>query len=278
MLQNKAMLSCLSISRWSARKTDKKVTREVTDAHNAANDAGDFRKTLVDKTYLKALTTSASAMRAYHYKMTLPWDDDGARVLPSRSYQDYTHTLKAMRQADEKLVNDFVALYPQLMAEAPRRLGSMHDPKDFPPPEEIGSKFGLKISLKPIPSADDFRVDVGDEATALIREQIKAENEEKFHAAMQDCYLRVQKVVGHIASTLRQEDPRIFDTLVTNARDLVDCLPALNLTEDPMLEQLRIDILAMLPKNADVLRNSDLARVRVADEADAILAKMQKMR
>lgn len=274
MIQHRAMLTNLSISRWKARKTDKKVSKEVTSSHGATADSGDFRKTLIDKAHLKALTSSESAIRAYHYKMTLPWDDDGRRILPSQLYQAYTDAMRNFRVADMKLRQEFLALYPRLVSEARQRLGTMYDPADFPAAEVIPTKFDINISFEPIPNAKDFRVDVSDEAAEMIREQIAAENDVKFQAAMKDCFKRVHKVVSHISETLRQEDPRIFDTLVTNARDLVDCLPGLNLTNDPALEQFRVELHAMLP-TPESLRASPHARAATADAADAILAKMK---
>ena len=273
-LQNKAMLANLTISRWTAQKTDKTVTEEVTRAHGATADAGDFRKALIDKAHLKALVASGSAIRAYHNRMTLPWDDDGRRILPSKSFQAYTDKHRELQAADEKLRTDFIALYPQLLSGARQRLGTLFKAKDFPEPKDIGKKFGIKISLEQIPDAQDFRVDVGDAAAQMIREQIKAENDAKFEAAMKDCYGRLHKVVSHISETLHKDDPRIFDTLVTNARDLVECLPALNLTDDPLLEELRTDLLTMLP-HPDSLRNNKHTRKKTADAADAIIAKMK---
>jgi hypothetical protein len=274
MLQNKAMLANLSISRWQARKTDKKVTREVTEAHQAAAGSGDFRKTLVDKAHLKALKTSESAIRDYHYSMTLPWDDDGRRVLPSKSYEAYTERNRQLREADEKLRRDFISIYPSLVETAPKRLGSMFDPKDFPTADQIADKFDIRISLEPIPSAEDFRVNVGDEAAAQIRAEITAENEAKFAKAMKDCFTRMHDVVSHINRTLSRDDPRIFDSLVTNARDLVECLPALNLSDDPLLEQLRQELHVMLP-HPDALRASPTTRKRLAKDAEALLGKMK---
>lgn len=273
MLQDKAMLATLSISRWSARKIDKKVTREVTRAHGATDDSGEFRKTLIDRAHLKPLMSSESAIRAYHYKMTLPWGEDNERILPAKSFQEYTDTNRQLRAADERLRRDFVALYPSLRTAAQSRLGSLYDPKDFPSPSEVADKFDIKISFKPVPAADDFRVDVGNEAAAQIRASINAENEEKFATAMKHCYGRIHEVVSHISETLHKEEPRIFDTLVTNARDLVDCLPALNLADDPKLEELRLELLSILPTPGS-LRTSPTARKRTADAADAILAKM----
>lgn len=274
MLQDKAMLATLSISRWQARKMDKKVTREVTRAHGATDDSGEFRKTLIDRAHLKPLMTSEGAIRAFHYKMTLPWGDDNERILPAKLFQTYSDTQRQLRAADEKLRRDFVALYPSLRAAASTRLGSMYDPKDFPDPHEVADKFDIKISFKQVPAANDFRVDVGNEAAAQIRAAINAENEEKFASAMKHCYARFRETVTHISDTLHAEKPRIFDTLVTNTRDLINCLPALNLADDPKLEELRLELLSILP-TPGMLRTSPHARKKTADAADAILAKMK---
>ena len=274
MIQNKAMLANLSISRWAARKTDKKVSKEVTQSHGATADSGDFRKSLVDKAHLQALQTSESTIRAFHYKLTLPWDDDGDRMLPSALFQEYTDQMRNFKLADEKLRREFFAIYPQLVAQARTRLGSMYDPADFPDPSRIPEKFGIKITMKPIPSASDFRVDINNEAAEEIREQITAENDAKFQAAMKECFKRVEKVVTRISETLHQEEPRIFDSMISNARDLVACLPGLNLTADPALEELRLQLDDMLV-HPDSLRAQPHIRAKTADAADAILAKMK---
>lgn len=275
MLQQKAMLASCCIKRWSPRVLDRKVSKEVQQKHNAANDAGDFRKQLVDKEAVKALTTSASEIRDLHYKLTLPWDDDGARILPASLFQKYTDQMRTLKSKDEALRSAFFALYPQLVASAPKRLGTMFNPSDFPSIHDLPSKFDVKVTFKPVPNDADFRVDVGDEAASLLREQLRAENDERFKEAMKHCYTRLHDVVQHISTTLRKEDPRIFETLITNATDLIACLPDLNLANDPMLDQLRQELADMLPSKAAALKNNPDLRKRVADDADAILSKMK---
>jgi hypothetical protein len=275
MLQNKAMLASCNIKRWNPKVLDRKVSKEVQQQHNAASDAGDFRKQLVDKEMLAALSTSATTIRELHYKLTLPWDDDGARILPASLFQKYTDQMRTLKSNDEKLRYEFFQVYPQLVAQAPRRLGSMFNPADFPAPHDLPSKFDVKLTFKPVPSDDDFRVDVGNEAASMLREQLKAENDERFQAAMKHCYTRLHDVISHISTTLHKEDPRIFETLVTNATDLIDCLPDLNLAGDPLLDQLRQDLANMLPVKAAAFKNNPVLRKKVADEADEILERMK---
>lgn len=274
MIQNKAMLAQCSVRRWNPRVLDRKVSAEVVKLHNAAADAGDYRKMLVDKAHIKALNTSAGLIRKLHYSLTLPWDDEGDRLLPSKTFQKYSDEMRVLKDADELLRQDLYRIYPQLLATAPARLGTMYDPADFPNPADLPAKFDIKLAFKPVPSAADFRLDVPQAAQDELRAQLAVENETKFAAAMKDVYHRVEKVVSHIAGTLKEEDPRIFDTLVTNARDLVACLPDLNLADDPLLTQLGVDLDAMLPRSAKAFKNNPELRKEVAEGADTLLAKM----
>lgn len=273
-IQSRAMLASCTVRRWNPRVLDRKISREVQQLHNASADAGDFRKSLVDKAALKALNTSGSAIRALHYTLTLPWDDEGDRMLPSKTFQKYTDEMRKLKTEDERLRGVLYSQYPQLLAAAPARLGSMYDPNDFPSLADLPSKFDIRLSFKPVPDAQDFRVDIGDEAAAALRAQLNADIGEKLNGAVKDCYRRVEKVVSHISSTLHQADPRIFDTLVTNAREVIDCLTDLNVTNDPNLEAVRQELAALLPRNATILRADPDRRAEVANDADALLSKL----
>lgn len=272
-LQERAMLATLSISRWTARRYDKKVSREVDDQHGAQN-GGRFNKILIDPAHTKALQASANTIRENHYRMTLPWDDEGPRLLPAKLYMKYVDVMRGLRTQDERLCEAFFALYPQLVTAAKNRLGSLYDPSEYPTPGEVRAKFNIRISMTAVPSASDFRVSVSEEAAKEIRTSIAAESAAKFEAAMKDCYRRLHEVVERIHSTLTKEDPRIFDTLMTNARDLVNCLPDLNLTEDSKLEELRSDLGKILV-SPDALRANKQLHKGIADEAAAILEKMK---
>ena len=274
MLQQRAMLASVSVKRWSTNVHDTKVSKEVDIAHNASN-AGRYTKALVDKAHVKALSTSAGNIRAFHYAHTLSWDDNGDRILPAAAFQKYTDGLSLLKQEDEKVRREFFKLYPALVAAAPARLGTLFDARDFPAPADLPSKFDVKINIKPVPDAKDFRVDVSAEAIEEIRASIVADEQTKLQGAMKECYTMVHEVVEHISTTLKKEDPRIFETLVTNATDLVDRLEFLNITGDPVLEQFRKDLGGMLPKSAKAFKHNPELRAQVADEADTLLAKMK---
>ena len=72
MFDKRAMLVELTIRQWTARKHDRKVSREVDQGHGAQN-AGRFNKQLIAKDALEKIAKKAGAIREFHYAHTLPW-------------------------------------------------------------------------------------------------------------------------------------------------------------------------------------------------------------
>jgi len=269
-LQDKAMLITLSVSCWTARKQDKKVSAEVEAAHNAKN-AGRFNKDLISKEYLEKLTSHASAIRSYHYKMTLPWMDNGARLLPSKLFQEYSAEMRKMKQEYATLVSNFAQTYPTLVQEARQRLGTMFDPADYPEASELYGKFDVELDIMPVPDGADFRVAVSDAERASIAQDISERVAKRQAAAIRSAWVRVREAVTRVATCLSQPKARIFDSLTENLEELVKVLPGLNINEDPDMDRVCDRIAHGLIVDPDRLRKSAMLRSKVCAEAQAIL-------
>ena len=284
VLAQKAMLSHVRLSAWSARRIDRKATEEVNEKNNAANDAGRYNKLLVDSKALAGIQAAISAARAFHYSRTLPWQDDGARLLPAAAYVDYTARLRAIRADFEKAVDDFLSDYPNHVEAARKRLGNLFRPEDYPSADEIRRRFGFDTIINPVPSGDDFRVTLGDAQAELIRAEIEERAQQQLQEAMRDVYRRVSDVCERMVDRLRKYTPGndnerasgIFrDSLVENVRDLAAVLPALNITADPKLNEIAERMRRELTQhNADDLRESETLRESVADAAESILSEV----
>ena len=272
MIQNRAMLARLCISQWTARKHDKTVSAEVEKAH-AAHDAGRYNKLLVNKTLLDPISKLAGAVRTYHYSQTLPWNDGGDRLLPSILFMGYTAEIRKFKAQHQALVQSLVAAYPAEVQAARNRLGTMYDPADYPEAYELNTRFDIAVEFIPVPDAKDFRVDVSEEAAEEIRTQITDSVNARQTQAVKDCYRRVREVVSKLYERLSIEDAVFKDSLVNNARDLMDVLPGLNITQDPELDALHQEISALLV-SPQTLRNNPAARKATADAADAILSRL----
>lgn len=271
-LQDSAMLAALSIAQWSARKHDKTVTAEVDTAHGA-KDAGRYNKLLVAKESLEPVNQIASAARAHLYKVTLPWGENGERLLPAALFFEFSQSMKSFGDEFNTRVKAFAAIYPSLVQDARQRLGTLYDAADYPQTWEIVDKFTFKIDISPVASADDFRVQLNQDYVDGIKADITQRMEARQTEAVKECWTRVRKVVTNMHERLKDEKAVFKDSLIGNARSLIDILPALNLTNDPELTNIAAELQTILMP-PDRLRSDKGLRADTARKADAILAKL----
>ncbi len=277
MLQQRAMLVNLVIHAWTARKQDKKVSHEV-EANHGAKDAGNFNKLLIDKSALQPLSQHSGRMREYHYRMTLPWGDNGDRLLPSSTYFEYTTAMRDYKQTQTALADKFAQEYASLVANARVKLGSMYNAADYPHADEIRQRFSVETSFTPVPDANDFRVDVEAEIAEEIRQNIMKQVGKREQEAAKECWERLYQVVSKIEVVMAKENPIFRDSLITNAQEVVALLPKLNITDDAQLTQICTQINTDLLIDPARLRNSRVARELVLRSANTFLQEINKRR
>lgn len=281
LLASRAMLASVKISQWAARKVDKRVTSETNRAHNAHQDAGRYSKALLAKEAMGAIVKASGEARTYHYAKTLPWLDDGARILSSSVYADYANVMRGIRHDFESAVETFVSSYPQFVEDAKIRLNGMFCEADYPDAEKIRSSFAFEVRILPVPTSTDFRVDIGDAQAEDIKLAIEAATHDALRFAMKDAFERVSSAVGHMLEKLQGYKPGsdgnraegIFrDSLVNNIRELVEILPSFNLINDSMLHSLTDRLNRELcSHDAGELRENEGLRADVASCAETIL-------
>jgi hypothetical protein len=278
-LSDKAMLVSLSISKWSAKKLDKRATKEVLENHGAAQDAGRFNKELIARENLETLRKISNEARAYHYAQTLPWTDTGARILPAKNFDTYRQKMRDFRSDFESAVRVFADMYEDYKESARTRLNGLFREEDYPSRYDIAEKFGFEIDINPIPAAQDFRVDLQGEEVRRIKETLEARIERATAEAMRDLWERLYNAVSAIQERTSDDSDgkrKIFrDSIVGNLVELCDVLKRLNIAEDPTLEAMRRQVEERLCRtDPEDLRDDSNARKLVADDAAAILESM----
>ena len=202
-LSSRAMLCSLSISMWSARKHDPEASEEIAQRHGAQADAGRYHKVLLAKAAFAEIQKIVSDARQEHYFMTLPWDDNGYRVLPAAAYMDHAEKMRELSSRFEPAVEALAMQFGQLVEEARVRLGGLFRAEDYPSPEELWSKFSFETKVMPLPDAGDFRVTLGDEEKDRIKRQITAAVEVSLQVASRELWQRLYEAVSHLAERLQ---------------------------------------------------------------------------
>lgn len=278
-IHERAMLVKLSVSAWTARKFDRKVTEEVNRQHGANDDVGRYNKHLLGgKDHAKshaAVVSAAKAMRTTVYEQTLPWADEGWRLLPTANYEKFTDALRAARTRYDDAVEAFVREYPELRENARKLLNGMFRDEDYPDADSIAGRFSCTVDFSPVPAQGDFRLDLPADQIERLEGSAADRVKRAVGEAMQGAWERLHKVVAHARERLGDPDAIFRDTLIGNISELTDILSRLNVTGDDQLETMRKRVERDLSKlQPDVLRKNKTARAQAANKAQKILESM----
>ena len=273
-LNDRALLVQLSVSQWTARKYDKKVTNEVASAHGTTTAAGRYNKSLLPMNdYLDRVHKKTTHIRTKLYENTLPWGIEGTMMLPTSNYLQFMTDFRKEKGEWQYLVNEFVSNYDQLRLDAKRLLGSLYDDADYPDETDVARKFKMDMAIFPVPSTD-FRVAIASDELTRIQQDVEKRIADAQTTAMKEVWDRLYDRVKHMAEKLADPKAIFRDTMVENTKELCALLPRLNFMDDPNLEQLRQQVEASLLKHPEALRNDPDLRRDTAAEAKAIMDKM----
>lgn len=260
------MILNLRVGHWQGYRLDKEATARVTREADAADDAARVNKHLVPKDALKPIVSAISSIRLHYYDKTLPWRDNGDRLLPRKLYQEFiVEHSKLVEGFDKEVANFLRFTYPQAVDRAAFRMGHLFKPDDYPHPEEIRRKFYVELDIDSVSQAHDFRLQQDGDAM-----------QKRVGKAMRGVWERLAETLNHFATKMGDEDAVFRDTTVTNLRNLVAMLPALNVLNDPDLDQIREDIERRLVSyEPNELRKKPDIRSAAAIEAAEIMDQMK---
>lgn len=279
-ISSSALLVELNISVWPASKLDREVTDKVNTDASAVRGASQTKKNLFAGTSLrKDISDFAARVRLYHNKHTLPWADKGERMLPTKLFMDYKQTMNGFEQTFNMMCNNFFIEYPRLVAEAPTNLGTMYKAEDYPDLTDVRLKFGFRRTVKPVPEAGDFRLDIPTYDLEEMRAEFTKQHDTKLAEAMREPWERLHKMLVGMSEKLTDIEgddskKRYHDTLISNPIELCGLLTKLNVTNDPKLEEARRQLeLTMLGADIESIKEDADSRSALKSKVDAILGK-----
>ena len=248
----------------------------MAQQHGAHEGAGRYNKQLLrDAEKLEALRVLSGQIRQYFYKITLPWSDEGYRLLPAHFYFELTTKMREFEQAFAQQVEEFLAVYPSYIEQVRPELNGLFREEDYPSAEKLRNKFGVKLEVLPIPSGEDFRVTLSEEEQARVAREIDESVRQSLQRGTEDLWMRLKVVVAHMVERLNEPESRFHASLVTNVFELVDLLPRLNVNQDEELNRFAEEIKDRLCGfTAHDLKKNEILRVATANDAAEILTKM----
>lgn len=234
-LRTKALLAKVKITIYTARVKDARAGQELEKFMGAEVGVGQYTKTLVSKQLVNRMNATVKQARRKFEEITLPWGDDGARLLPTEQWLPFNDVFEQHRQEFWNTVEDFLRGYEEHRVNK-RRLGKLYKDKDYPPVETVRKRFTFEVTYSPVPESGDLRVDLANGQLAKLKQAVDESVKDELGYALRSVFYRIHDAVQKFHDQITSEDwvgvrPKTFEHM----QSLAKLLPSLNVADDPKL-------------------------------------------
>jgi len=274
-IQDTAILVQLSTHGWTGKKKDKQLSTDTCVRQNADKDVIEAIINLVPPGVLKPIDVARGRAYRKHVELTLPYLDNGLRIIASDMFMDYREKMKPSLAFHRKMVDGLDTVWPELIANKGKRLGNLANKYRLPTLAEVKSRFYITYDIMAVPECTDFRFNVSDEEIAEIQTKAAETHNAAMKKAMTEVWMRLAELVGNVASTMSEKDKKFHDSLITKLKDLCAVLPKYNLTGDVDLENIRKEVSTKLANlDPEDLREIPNKRKQAAKDAEDVMSKI----
>ena len=237
-------------------------------------------KTLLDSPELQAVRGLDGDVRHFLYDMCLPFDV-GIHLLPLCLVESVEEKLREFKEKRSELVETFLTAYPRLCREAAGRLRTLYNPTDYPPVDEVRSRFTFTWQYVSYGVPEQLR-----EISARFFE----EEREKAVVTMSEACKEIQQVmrasllelVNHLRDRLTEQadgkPQRLRESTVQKLRDFLATFDLRNVVDDQELkEQVERARELLAGTTTDAIRNTTEMRAKVREGMTGIAASLEAM-
>jgi hypothetical protein len=276
-LNDKALLVSLHQSKFGGTKHDKSIEKKVEQDLQVKQKIGNFNKYTIAKDALKEIQNTFNNVYLYHRNNTLPWSNEGSRILPSAHYFEYVQNINELKTKAMQKVEEFVLAYPDWVEEAKNRLLNAFNPNDYPPAYSIREKFDITVDFYPIPNPKGLYEIYSIEQSEI--DNIAIEMEEKLKktmdTAMKEPLERVISTIKHMIEKL-QSDGRIFKSVFSNIEEICNLFQKLYLGNDQVLLDMIQEVREMsCGVDVEEIKDNKIAKTEVEKKAEELFKKLE---
>lgn len=268
-LNERALLVKLSLSMPGNSRKDASITAETILRHAMQGKAGRWLKQIFPDEAIEPLTKLTGEIRTWHYEHTLPWTDEGYRILPSAMHAEYTDAMRTFRSRYEAARDVFLSKLDQWVSWARQAHNGTFDASLYQS-HKLAKKFGFECDFNPVPCSGDFRVAIDDETAKALDERVALAELQ----AQSDLWTRLADPLRAMVDRLGNPDAIFRDSLISNVRDIVALIPKLDLQHDAKLAAFAMEASALATAEPETLRTSKSTRADTAKRAAEILERM----
>ena len=282
-LSSRAMLVSLTLRAWKGTATDREIAAQAEEYNKAESGTMRVIKELTPKHYIQPITHIMGIARQEHYSHTVGGLVRGQHLLATAMFDRYIMIQGEIRDQFWRKVEQFLEAYPEIIEQAPKRLHNAYKESDFPTVKQIKTYFGYDLQFSPVPSTGDWRLEgMQSHDVQKLRNEVQDEVRSMFNAATMEVFERAREVLGRIASQARAYKPgpgsgQLRDATIMHLKEMAEIITKMNITDDPELQRVGYEMIENFADcEGEVLRHNEEARLKIAEAAERIMARMPK--
>lgn len=268
-------------SAWNGNKRDDDETRNTAERNKVEGKRLSVRKYLLASDELNEVISAIQSARNYLNSKSLPWQNDGERIIPSTQVLDLRADMSDKIREIYTKVDALIVALPKLIENDRVKLGDLFDITEYPTADQLKSKFAAKILVLPL--STNFIVQGIDSAHKKV---IQKEIDEQIENAVKETKIfqltELSESISHLAGRLNDYKGgrkgafkgNSIQKIIDNAANIQN----ISIEEDDKMLQLSRDIKQDFSKlDADKLRENNEDRKSAVDMANKRLKEINEI-
>lgn len=274
-LRDKAVAVKLVRKMFNPVAMDKSVTTNVDKTEGTVRAGRYMKRRLKECSELQAAQRAFADVYTYVRDNSLPWMDDGVRVVPNANYTDFALGYKDRASKAMDAVKALGDVWDQAVLHDQTVLKGMWDPNDYPSKEEMLDMWQLRLLPMPIPSSADFRIDMDETDKMFLDEQVAKVEADATTYVMKELLTPIKNMAERLSATKGEKGAIFRNTLVSNVTDACERAKKLNINNDERINEAVNEVTALLDGlSPEDLRESDALRAHVGKKMTEMENKM----
>ncbi len=233
-LRDSAVLCSIRFRTPCFRSTDNKLRAENENKYKAENKSTVSKVYIVSDIDRRGLKNGQARIKLVEKRYTLPFQQGGFNLIPLTIYDEFSQKLNAALEYYNEQRKVFLDdIYPQVIKRHKERLGDLAERHPLPTVEQMAAKIGVDVTITKLPEVPQNFISqlVDSQATRIVTTENMVEN------AISKLLKEVEKVISKIAD----KDSKITKSTVKSLKALSKKLKTFNITDNPDIEQIRLD-------------------------------------
>ena len=271
------------------RKLSDLQTKQAADTFHAATDLVTASKRLIDTknaTY-RTLTALKSQASAYWRSMTLPYPQEGVRLIKQSDVAAFEAKMREFKEQLAAAASNLQLEYESIKEAAREKLGDLFNPLDYPPTLE--GVFGVKWEYPPV-EPPNYLMTFNPELYAQEQTRIQQRFETAVMMAEDAFAEQLQEMISHLIDRLTDEPDgtkkQFRASAIENFKEFYDNFRRMNVRSNAQLDgliQQANDLVAGvdaadLRKNHDLRRNLSQQMTNVKTALDSLITNAPRRR